>query len=229
MARVLVIGDTHCPAMRDDYVPFLKEVYKRHKCDTVVHIGDLVDNHACSYHEAESKAKSADYERADAQKQVDTLMHAFPNAKRRHLMIGNHDALPDRKARTAGLPSDYGKSFKNYWGLKGWTIHPRYSELKIDGVIYAHGEGPGGQYAHVRRCLSRCRSYVMGHWHGNGGVEFLANDEYRMFGLAVGTGVDNDNLQLAYNKPFPRKPINSCAVVIDGVRPIFEPMLLRTR
>ena len=43
MARVLVIGDTHCPAMKEGYVDFLKDVQETWDCDTVVHIGDVVD------------------------------------------------------------------------------------------------------------------------------------------------------------------------------------------
>ena len=51
MARVLVIGDTHCPGMHSKYPSFLQRMYKRHKCNRVVHIGDAVDNAAISYHE----------------------------------------------------------------------------------------------------------------------------------------------------------------------------------
>ena len=48
--RVLIIGDTHCPVMLDGYVEFLQETYERYNCDRVVHIGDVVDWAAISYH-----------------------------------------------------------------------------------------------------------------------------------------------------------------------------------
>ena len=48
---VLVIGDTHCPAMLDGYIPFLKKIHKKHGCGRVVHIGDLVDWNSISFHE----------------------------------------------------------------------------------------------------------------------------------------------------------------------------------
>ncbi len=51
MSRVLVIGDTHCPAMHKGYVPFLKKIYKKYKCNKVVHIGDSVDWNAISFPE----------------------------------------------------------------------------------------------------------------------------------------------------------------------------------
>ena len=42
MARVLVVGDTHCPVMMDGY-EFLSEMIDWWDCDRIVHIGDLVD------------------------------------------------------------------------------------------------------------------------------------------------------------------------------------------
>ena len=54
MEATLVIGDTHCPAMlrskRKNYIDHLLMVYEKYDCSHVVHIGDLVDNHALSYH-----------------------------------------------------------------------------------------------------------------------------------------------------------------------------------
>jgi len=43
MARVLILGDTHCPGMRTGYVDFLKRVPDSYSISRVVHIGDLVD------------------------------------------------------------------------------------------------------------------------------------------------------------------------------------------
>ena len=53
MANVLVIGDTHCPAMLDHYPDFLAEIYEAWDCEKVVHIGDLVDFHGISFHTKE--------------------------------------------------------------------------------------------------------------------------------------------------------------------------------
>jgi len=36
-----------------------------------------------------------------------------------------------------------------------------------------------------------------------------------VWGLAVGCGVDNDQMAFAYGKNFARKPIVACGVVID--------------
>jgi len=226
-----VVGDSHCPAMHAGYDTFCRDVFKDAGVNTIVHIGDLVDWHSISYHEQVVSLKNPDQERTEAQEQVDALMNSFPWIKRgrKHILIGNHDALPYRKAQTEGLASDTIKPFKEYWRLKDWNVHERFAELVIDGVVYTHGEGRGGVYAHGAKALARGRSCVMGHLHSNAGTIWHANPESRLFGLAVGCGVDNTRMQFLYGRAFPRKPILGCGVVIDGVIPQFVPMLLKSR
>lgn len=226
-----VISDTHCPAMHEGYTEFCVDVFKDAGVNFIVHIGDLVDWHSASYHETIAALKNPDGERSEAQEQVDHLMNAFPWVKRgrRHILIGNHDALPYRKIQTAGLASDTVPPFKEYWNLKGWKVHERFGELIVDDVVYSHGEGKGGVYAHGTKALARGRSCVMGHLHSNAGTIWHANPESRLFGLAVGCGVDNTRLQFMYGRAFPRKPILGCGVVIGGVIPQFVPMLLKSR
>jgi hypothetical protein len=62
MARLLVIGDTHCPGMRRGYVDFLQRVAETHDVDRVVHIGDLVDWASISFHEKSPALHNAERE-----------------------------------------------------------------------------------------------------------------------------------------------------------------------
>lgn len=225
MSTVLIIGDTHCPAMKRGYVDFLKSIADRWGVDRVVHIGDLVDWHSISYHEKSPALHSPTDELRRARKQVASLVEAFPKAD---WLIGNHDALTQRQACTAGLPEDVLKPYGDLLDCP-WKVHPRFSEIVIDGVTYLHGEGPGGMYAHGNRAKLRFRSVVMGHLHANAGVLWHANPEYRVFGMAVGCGVDQKALQFAYGRPIPRKPFLGCGVVEDGKRAYFEPWLLKSR
>ena len=57
--RVGIIGDTHEPFCLDGYREFCIETFKAWKIDTVIHIGDLVDHHALSFHDSEPTLKSA--------------------------------------------------------------------------------------------------------------------------------------------------------------------------
>lgn len=225
MSVVLVIGDTHCPVMRRGYVPFLQKVADRYQPDRIVHIGDLVDWHSISYHERLPGLSSAGDEYKKAKKQVKTLVDAFPEAD---WLIGNHDALTERQATTAGLPKNVLRSYNELWEVP-WKVHDRFSELVIDKAIYLHGDGPGGMFAHGNRAKARFRSVVMGHLHSNAGTIWHATPDDRVFGLAVGCGVDNTKMQFLYGKVLPRKPILGCGVVINGKQAYFEPWLLPSR
>lgn len=226
MACVLVIGDTHAPCMRKGYVDFLKRVADAWGPDRIVHIGDLVDWHAISYHEKQAGTPTAEQEARLSRRQVQQIAEAFPKAD---WLIGNHDALPERRAQTHGLPVDLLKSNNEYWQI-GWKVHDRFSQLRIDGVIYSHGEsGAQGLHAAYNQAKENFRSTVIGHLHGNAGVRWAANREFRVFGMSVGCGVDHKKLQMAYGRKFARKPFLGCGVVVDGRNAYFEPWLLKTR
>lgn len=226
MARVLTIGDTHCPGMRKGYVDFLLETAEAWEVDRVVHIGDLVDWAAISYHEKIPGLRGARAEFQAALKQVATIRDAFPEVD---WLIGNHDCLTQRQAATAGLPGEVLRDYADLWEVE-WTVHDRYSKLLIDGVVYSHGEvGKGGQEAAIRQAKDDFRSTVIGHWHSAAGVRWWANHEYRVFGMSVGCGIDASQLQFQYGRKLPAKPILGCGIVIDGKAAYFEPWLLKSR
>lgn len=223
-SKVLIIGDTHAPAMHKNYIEFLLDIQSKHKCDRVVHIGDLVDWNAISFHEKDPSMPSAEEEFNLASKQVKMLHKAFPSVD---YMTGNHSAMPARKARLVGLPDAVMKNFKDLWQLEGWTIHPRYGDLIIDDVIYRHGDkGKGGAPAAIKNAQAEFRSVVQGHFHAQAGVVFHACLKDLVFGMQVGCGVDHDNPAMNYGKIYSAKPILGCGVVIDGIHPIFEPLSL---
>lgn len=222
--RVLVIGDTHAPAMHPDYIDFLKDIYHKHKCTRVVHIGDLVDWNAISFHEKDPSMPSAADEFMEASKQVRALHKAFPEVD---YLIGNHSALPQRKATMIGLPEGVLKDFKTLWGLDGWTIHPRFADLVIDGVIYRHGDKEkGGQMAALKNAQGQFNSLVQGHLHSQAGVNYHANQNGCIFGLGVGCGVDHHHPAMNYGRIYAAKPILGCGVVYSDKLAFFEPMFL---
>ena len=228
MAPVLIDPDTHAPCMRRGYVDFLKATADRWQPDRVVHIGDLVDNCAYSYHEKHPRLKDPKRERDRAAAQVKRLTAAFPYCD---LMIGNHDALTRRQAISAGLDPDVLIAFRDYWQLPlGWEVHPRFSTHQIEGVLYSHGDrGGGGLNAAATTAKAEFASCVIGHHHSNAGVTWHANQSSRVFGLSVGCGVDASQLAMDYGRKFTRKPILGCGIVVDGKRAFFEPWTLNTR
>ncbi len=225
MSRVLVIGDTHCPCMREGYLDFLVETYGAWDCDRVVHIGDLVDNCALSFHTKNPRLKDPMRELDEAMEQVAEITSAFPVVD---MLIGNHDALPFRWATEVGVPTEYLRDPKSLWGLPDeWNVVGRYGQLVIDDVIYQHGDR--GRAGAVLNAKDEFKSVVQGHHHSKAGVTFFANKHARIFGMQVGCGVDDSRLAMEYGKKYTSKSILGCGVVLDGITPIFEPMHLGSK
>jgi len=211
MANILVIADTHLPFQYPKYLDFCKCIQDRCKCEEVVHIGDLVDNHAISYHEHDPDGWSPEEEMAEADKHLQPWFKAFPVLK---LCRGNHDRLVDRKGRTSGLPSRCFKEFKEIWNLPSmWTDE---FDFEIDGVRFMHGTGYSGKYGHVQACYDNRQSTVIGHLHSVAGTEWVANPKDCVFGMCVGSGLDRKAYTFAYGKDFKRKPILACGVITDS-------------
>jgi len=225
MARVLIIGDTHCPAMRSDYVAFLKRVYEKYQCNRVVHIGDLVDWASISYHPKAPSLKNSEEEFDRAYRQVQKIKAAFPKVD---WLIGNHDSLTERKAADLDLPLSVLKGYRELWDLPGWNVIPRYGSVEIDGALYQHGDrGKGGQInSAYLNAMEEHRPVIQGHFHGQAGAMYFANQQTRLFGMQVGCGIDHEKAAMAYGHKFNRKPILGCGVVLGGHTAIFEPMKL---
>lgn len=207
---VLVIGDTHLPFEHKNYLDFCVEIGKRCKCSQVIHIGDLVDNHSISYHEHDPDGWSPADEMEETDKHLQAWFKAFPEIK---LCRGNHDSLVDRKNKTIGLPRRCFAEFRDIWKLpKGWQDD---FEWEIDGVLYKHGTGSSGRYAHVQAAERARQSTVIGHTHSTLGVEYLASSKDCIFAVNTGCGIDRHKYAFNYGKDFPRKPILGCSVVTD--------------
>lgn len=208
MKNVLIIGDTHEPFCIDGYLEFCKRIHDYYKCSRVVHIGDLVDNNAISYHEHDPNGWSPEDEMKQTDKSLKKWFKVFPEV---YLCRGNHDRLVDRKAKTVGLPSRCFKSFREMWGLpKGWKDDFAF---EFDGVLYMHGTGYSGKQGHIMAAFDNRMSTVTGHLHAVSGVEYLANSRGLIFGMGVGCGIDETKYAFEYGKGFRRKPIVSCGVV----------------
>lgn len=223
--RVLIIGDTHCPGMLDDYPDFLHQTYRAWQCDKVVHIGDMIDWHAINFHGKHPGTPAVQQEVDLARVQVKRLAKMFPCVD---WLLGNHDLLPARHAQEAGLPADIIRNEIDYWSLpKTWKVHQRYTKHVIDGVVYSHGEtGPQGENAARGQSRTNFQSTVIGHLHSCSGVTWTVNHNKRIFGMSVGCGVDWHLLQFEYGVKFARKPAISCGIVIDGLYAYVEPMVL---
>lgn len=212
--RVLVVGDLHAPFIKEGYLEFCSDIYNKYDCNEVVFIGDLIDNHYSSYHEADPDGHSAGRELNLAIKQIKTWYDIFPNAK---VCNGNHDLIPNRKSMTAGLSNKWIRSISEVLGVPNWEFSERFV---IDDVQYVHGTG--------RKCNMRAKndlmSTVQGHYHSESYLQYFVGTNYKIFALQIGCGVDTSSYAMAYGKHFNKQAIG-CGVVINGV-PYVEMMNL---
>ena len=207
--NVLVIGDLHEPFCLGGYLEHCIETYNKYKCNEVVFIGDIIDNHASSYHETDPDGHSAGQELKMAIQRIKQWYSAFPKAT---VIIGNHDRLIMRKAYSSGLSKLWIKDYAEVLGTPGWNFT---DSVEIDNVLYIHGEG-GTARARVRRDL---QSIVQGHLHSQAYIDWCVGAKFKLFGMQVGCGIDHHSYAMAYGKEGP-KPAIACGVILQGEVPI---------
>jgi len=220
---VLVIGDAHIPYSHQRYFDHVRRVRDKYKCDTVVNIGDMLDNNSINYHEKNPDGHSPGKEYEDTHKELRKWVLEFPRMK---ICIGSHDELPERKMKTIGLSNRMLKSINEIWDLPDtWVWAERFI---IHDCVYQHGTGKSGKYMHLNWAIENMQSTVTGHGHGSAGIGFFACPTKLIFGMGVGCGVDAQSFAMQYGKHFGRKPIISCGVVTDyGKTPHLEPMEMK--
>lgn len=207
--NVLVIGDLHEPFCLDGYLSHCVDTYNKYRCNEVVFIGDIIDNHASSYHETDPDGYSAGQELKLAIQRIKQWYSAFPKAT---VIIGNHDRLIMRKAYSSGLSKMWIKDYAEVLGTPGWNFT---ESIEIDNVLYIHGEG-GTARSRARRDL---QSIVQGHLHSQAYIEWIVGAKFRIFGMQVGCGVNHKSYAMAYGKEGP-KPAIACGVILQGDIPI---------
>lgn len=210
MARVLVIGDLHCPVEHPGYLAFCKDLYRAHKCNAAVFIGDVSDFQSISFHPNNPMCPGPEDEYLLTHRHIRTWYKAFPKAS---ICIGNHDERVFRLAESVNIPSRFIKGYQDVWDTPGWDW--QYEHI-IDGVYYFHGTGQSGIHPAWNAAAKMLMPVVMGHCHSRSGVKWRANPERRIFALDIGCGINIDAYQFRYSRHNKERPILSAAVIADG-------------
>lgn len=214
--NVLCIGDPHAPFTKSGYLDHCVDTYNRYECDTVVFIGDVLDNHYASFHESDPDGMSASDELDRAIYHLSEWVATFPDA---YVTIGNHDRIVARKAFAGGVPSRWLREYSEILDAPGWQF---VDEVELDGVLYQHGEGGSAKAVSAREQIS----IVQGHRHSEAYVWHHVGRRSRLWGMQVGCGIDRKAYAMAYAKAGP-KPALACGVVLDdGETPIVSMMPL---
>jgi len=205
-ATVGIIGDTHEPFTLSEYRDFCFQTFKKHNVTHVIHIGDLIDGHAWSYHEPDPDGMSAGEELATAKENIAEWVKLFPKMD---VIWGNHDRLFMRKAFTSKIPREMIMDFQDVLGCPGWNFIER---AVYDGVQYIHGEGATAR----TRARKDLMSTVQGHRHPEAYTDWIVGQTYRIFGMQVGCGVDRKSYAMAYAKDHPKPAIGVGIVTNHG-------------
>ena len=192
--RVGIIGDSHLPYEKEGYLEFCQETFEAWDVDTVVHIGDLVDHHAMSFHDSEPLLLDAEKEYIDARAKLQDWYEAFPECI---VVEGNHDIIPARHLRKLEInPDTWLRNLEEVYDMpEGWEV---VQEAVIDDVIYHHGYTANGVNGFRNDAARRMCNSVSGHCHSNAGISASASDHRLVWGMAVGCGVDNTKLALIF-------------------------------
>lgn len=208
--RVGVVGDLHFPFVHPMYLRFCMEAFEKERVNRVVLIGDVVDQHALSFHDHDPNGMSAEDEFLNAMPLVQLWHRTFPHVR---VCIGNHDTRHYRIARKHGLPDRYLRTYSDVWDTPKWKWDFTHA---IDGVMYIHGTGTSGKNAHINAAIEDRCSRVQGHVHSWGGVQYHTNEDSRIFGMNTGNGIDIPAYTFAYAKEFRTRPTLGCGVVHHG-------------
>jgi len=211
--NVLVIGDTHEPYSLDWYLAFCREQQEIYDCGTVIHIWDIVDFNSISYHEKIVEELNPAWEFSEARRKLKDWYRTFPNVT---VTLWNHDSLPRRQMRTAGLLKQFLKNPNDIFEAPDWRNF--VDEITINNVLYTH-------YGNALvKCVQEWMNMVCWHLHTKAGVLYYRNRQWQIRGLQVGTGIDYSKQVFEYAKMNSKHPVLSCWVVLNsGTLPIVIP------
>jgi len=211
---VLAIPDLHLPFVKQGYLEFCVDMQTKYNPTEIIFLGDILDNHASSYHESCPDGHSAGDELSIAEKQVKLWSAVFPEA---NVVIGNHDNIPGRKLVSSGVSNRWLKSANEVLGVN-WNFD---EEFMIDDVYYTHGLGCTAETRSKNEMVSVCQ----GHWHSRSYIVNHVGPDRRTFAMQLGCGIDRRTYAMVYGKNH-KKPHINVGIIIDGELPIIEYMKL---
>ena len=208
-SRVGIIGDSTRPTSWTGTSTSVRRRSTHGDVDTIVHIGDMFDNHSLSFHDSEPMLHNVAGEYESAFDRAKDWYEAFPTAT---LIMGNHDRIPARQLRKLGMePSIFMKPIEELFVCPRagpWPIRSRSTTCSTTTVRLR-----AASTASVRTRRRGCGAPYQGHNHSNAGISATATDqELGLGGMAVGCGVNHEHMAFAYARTSPRSPSSHVAL-----------------
>ena len=224
----LLFGDLHAPYTHRLAIQFLQHVHRRYGCRKHVYCtGDLMDYHSMSRHTTELDAASPEEEYERAKECVRNLTEAFPYGT---VVLGNHDCIPQRQMKEAGLSTTLLKTHNELYNLPDtWKVEPLYAVIPEIDLLVEHGIGSMGANGAINSAVAKCSNYAQGHAHSFAGVSYRASHFTLRYAVNTGCLADNTSLAMRYGRYAKNKGVLGAAVVFPatkmvGEHAIFVPM-----
>lgn len=221
---IVVIPDLHIPYHHQDAFKFIESLIEdAPKGATIVNLGDEVDNHAISFHDADPNLDSAGAELVKSRRAVAELHKIVPSMLLCH---SNHGSLHYRRAKAHGIPVEFLRTYREVLfpngGGDNWEwAYSHTLKTKLGEVLFKHqctGD-PRNAAAHEGVNL------VVGHHHGRFDLSYGASKQRLYWGATAGCLLDRESLAFAYGRESAYKPILGAMVIVEGV-PFHIPMVL---
>ena len=220
---ILVVSDMHLPYQHKDSIKFLKEIKKEFKPDTTLSIGDLLDQHALSFHDSSPELYSAGMELDKAKEYVKELESIFPKLIE---VDSNHSSMIYRRALKHGLPRAYLKEYGDFLETKKWKWVDDLTLTMSNGQRCFFTHGRSADVLKVSQTMGM--SAVQGHYHTKFVISWWANPDNLFFGMNVGCLIDQKSMAFNYAKNFRTRFIIGCGIIINGI-PRLLPMVLNEK
>lgn len=196
--RVLFISDTHIPYSHPDYILFLSALKKKLKIgpkDIVIHLGDELDFHKISFHNAEEELFSAGHELDKSIIELQEGLHKlFPKL---YICESNHGSLMLRKMKHHGLPIRTLRPLPELYETPRWSWHDDILLRTKSGYVYVtHGKTK----AYGKMPKEMGVSCVQGHFHANFEITYHKSVLKDVFNMLIGCLVDQESLAQRYAK-----------------------------
>ncbi len=221
--RILVISDMHLPYQHKDSIKFLKEIKKQFKPDTTLSIGDLLDQHALSFHDSSPELYSAGMELDKAKEYVRELESVFPKLIE---VDSNHSSMIYRRALKHGLPKAYLKDYGDFLETKKWKWVDDLTLTMSNGQRCFFTHGRSADVLKVSQAMGM--SAVQGHYHTKFVISYWANPDNLFFGMNVGCLINQKSMAFNYAKNFKTRFILGCGIILNGI-PRLLPMVINKK
>ena len=206
-----VVSDLHIPYSAKNYLKFLETEFEKRGVTDIVIIGDMIDFNTVSRHGLDpnnSNSALTEYDKTMAE--VKKVYEMFPYA---YYTMGNHDSRLMSVANKSGIPSRFVRTFQDLFEIpKTWKVGDSFI---IDGVKYLHGDSFSGTNGHRVAPLTTFMSTVFGHAHSNAGITYINTGDRKVFGMNVGSLINEKAVAFNYGKYNKFKSVISCGVVYN--------------